>query len=143
MKGRKPTPRALKLLRGNPSKRPLSPREPQPCPDSSARASWLSGFAAEEWDRIAPELVRLGLLTVVDRGLLEAYCASYGRWRDLEARIARMSLDAAQKAGLLGQAQKERMLLQRLGVEFGFTPSSRSRVKTEPPAKDENERFFG
>ena len=79
--------------------------------------------------------MRLGLLSIVDRGVLEAYCATYGRWRDLENRIDKAGVVKAQKSGLVNLATKERMLLLRLATEFGFTPSSRSRVKAEAPGE--------
>ena len=52
-RGRKPKPTALKVLEGNPGKRPLNLFEPTPedkmpeCPD------WLEDEAKAEWDRLA------------------------------------------------------------------------------------------
>ena len=48
-------PTALKISRGNPGKRPLNDREPQP--EGVARCpSWLCDVAKAEWKRLAGEL---------------------------------------------------------------------------------------
>jgi phage terminase small subunit len=65
-------------LRGNPGKRALRP-EPEPargseCPEPP---SFLPPDAVAEWHRIAPELHRIKLLTVVDVGLMAAYCSAF------------------------------------------------------------------
>jgi phage terminase small subunit len=79
MRGRKPKPAKLKVLTG--SRRPIQnvPRPQQEsdltCPD------FLSEVAKEEWQRVTGELTRLGLLTILDRSMLAAYCAIYDTWR--------------------------------------------------------------
>ena len=62
---RKPT--RLRILEGNPSKRPLPNNEPQPDPTMPECPDWLMADAKEEWHRVAPELHRIGLLTIVDQ----------------------------------------------------------------------------
>src|ERR1041384_4289249 len=94
MRGRRPTPTRLKMLTGNPGKRPLNGDEPRPdenipeCPPELgpvARAEWdrLHGERAPpgggrgaraEWDRLVGELAALRLLTNLDRAALAAYC---------------------------------------------------------------------
>jgi len=57
MRGRRPKPTRLKMLTGNPGKRPLNPNEPRPeatIPDAPAE---LSAGARAEWDRLAADLV--------------------------------------------------------------------------------------
>jgi len=71
--GRPPEPTKLKLIKGNPGKRPIKP-EPKPPPSKPLRPQWLVGYARAEWERVVPTLDRLGLLTVVDRSVLAAYC---------------------------------------------------------------------
>ena len=57
-----PVPFPLQVLRGNPSKRPLRP-EPQPeqSIDVPEPPAFITGYAADEWRVVAPELPRLGL----------------------------------------------------------------------------------
>jgi len=84
--GRKPTPTNLKLLRGNPGKRAINEAEPKPegiplCPPE------LSNEARKEWSRIAPVLIRMGLLTDADRAALAAYCSLYAEFIQAELAI--------------------------------------------------------
>jgi P27 family predicted phage terminase small subunit len=86
-RGPKPKPAALKLLAGNPGKRPQPAssgrgRVRKGVPD---RPPELTGEAAAEWDRLAPELDAAGLLAVTDRGTLAAYCLA---WQDMLAARA-------------------------------------------------------
>lgn len=88
---RYPQPTHLKIVRGNPGKRPLPEREPEPTPSDVVPEPppWLQNPEAEaEWRRVAPELHRLRLVTPIDLSVLEAYCAAYGRWRDAEQALA-------------------------------------------------------
>ncbi len=82
MPGPRPTPIPLKLLRGNPGKRPIrrgfEPSQP-PLPPILPELS--AGDALEEWHRVAPGLHLFGLLTALDMAPLAAYCAAFARWR--------------------------------------------------------------
>jgi hypothetical protein len=82
MPGPPPEPVRLKLLKGNPGRRPLRP-EPEPAiePQCPPAPPYLSGYAAQEWEVVAPELHRLRLLTAVDLASLAAYCVAYQQWR--------------------------------------------------------------
>ncbi len=73
-RGPAPKPTRMKVLAGNPGKRPLNRREPQPKPGLPRCPAQLSEEAKREWKRISKELDRLGLLTVLDRAALSAYC---------------------------------------------------------------------
>ena len=83
-----PVPFPLKALRGNPGKRPMRP-EPQPeiAADVPEPPAFITGYAADEWWKTAPELHRLGLLTRIDVPALAAYCHAFGQWR-MAAEVA-------------------------------------------------------
>lgn len=139
MKGRKPVPTTLKLLKGNPGKRPLNEREPHPKPELLPCPGWLKGEAQAEWERITPILFRLGLLTTLDRVALEGYCMAYGRWRAAERVIQESGLTVATADGrektspyVKVSMEYENILRSFLG-EFGLTPASRTRIKAELP----------
>lgn len=74
MRGRRPKPTALKVLEGNPGKRPLNRREPQPLRSIPTCPAHLSPTAKGEWKRLAGQLHRLGILSQLDRAALAAYC---------------------------------------------------------------------
>ena len=85
-RGRKPLPTALKVLEGDRGKgrRPLNTDEPMPpqvnveCPD------WLMPEAQQEWQRLAPSLIAMGVLTEHDLEAFAGYCQAYARWREAE-----------------------------------------------------------
>jgi len=55
-RGRKPKPTALKVLEGNPGKRPLNLNEPKPEKKASKCPSWLEPEAKKEWRRMSKTL---------------------------------------------------------------------------------------
>lgn len=86
--GRKSKPTALKLVTGNPGKRPLNANEPIPtqAPAPPTPPRHLTKEARAEWARVCRELWLLGLLSSLDTSLLAAYCDSFATW--VEARRA-------------------------------------------------------
>ena len=144
--GRKPTPTAVKLLKGNPGRRPLNPNEPRPsgiptCPEH------LNAVAKAEWDRISVELSACGLLTSIDRAALAAYCATYARWLEAEQKIDRHGTVIKTQSGnaiqnpYVGVANRALDLMHKYLIEFGCTPSSRSRVSVMPNAEADPEQW--
>jgi len=67
-------PSVLRLLKGNPLKRPIRP-EPQPPRTTELPwpSSFIVGYAADERWRIAPALHQMGLLGAIDMMPLAAY----------------------------------------------------------------------
>ena len=65
-RGRKPKPTALKLLEGNPGKRPINEHEPIPPKGTVKCPTWLEPEAKKEWKRLAPSLEAMGVLTQAD-----------------------------------------------------------------------------
>lgn len=134
MRGRKPTPTNLRILRGNPSHRPLNAAEPKPAAADLAPPDWLDGLARTEWTRLAPLLHRLGLLTEIDVQALATYCQTYARWREAEEKIKEFGLVIKGRNGYPVispfAAVADRAMRQMKGflIEFGMTPSARSRV---------------
>jgi P27 family predicted phage terminase small subunit len=130
--GRKTTPTALKRLRGNPGHRRLPVGEPQPggLADVDPPAH-LSRAAKAEWRRLAPELIRLGLLTVPDLPSFAAYCAAWSDFVESDRQLQRGGLVVAGKEGQQVRSPwfliKARAVdqLVKLGDRFGFTPSAR------------------
>lgn len=136
--GRKPKPTALKVLQGNPGKRKLNKREPQPsgvatCP------SHLDAGAKAEWKRVAKELKSIGLLTSVDRAAMAAYCCVYSRWAEAEKKIQKFgTVISSPKSGFpianphVSISNTALDLMRKFCVEFGLTPASRTRLQVEP-----------
>jgi len=143
MDGRKPKPTYLKLVTGNPGRRPLNKNEPKPRRKLMQPPDELSDDAKIEWKRIAPELHRLGLLTVADRAALAAYCEEWAVFMVARRALARMAERDLLTGGLMiksesgyamqnplvGTAHKARRAMIAYAAEFGMTPSARSRIQ--------------
>ena len=140
MKGRKPKPTALKVLAGNPGKRPLNDAEPNFMGERIGNApKHLSAEAKAEWKRVAPVLKAAGVLTPADRGALAAYCQAWARWVEAERKIETEGMVTTTPSGYemqspwVGIANKALELMRAFAAEFGMTPSSRTRVRAEKP----------
>ncbi|CAK0774942.1 Phage terminase, small subunit [Gammaproteobacteria bacterium] len=146
MRGRKPTPTVLKLLRGNPGKRPINGSEPQydaaePAPpEELLHEKWA--VARGEWDRIAPQLIAAGIMKRIDQTALMAYCIAYQHWITAHEWVRDHGSFIRTKNGLFmanphfkvaGRVFEE---MKTLMTEFGLTPSSRSRLKADLPAEE-------
>jgi P27 family predicted phage terminase small subunit len=141
MRGRRPKPTRLKVLTGNPGKRPLNVDEPQPEPAIPDCPPELGDVAKREWDRLVGELATLRIITNLDRAALAAYCNAYGLWAD--------SIESIQKYGTMVKspngypvqspyiaiANRQAEIMLRIASEFGFTPASRSRIAAPSPAE--------
>jgi len=144
-----PKPTALKLLEGNPGKRPLNVNEPQPDASIPDCPAFVKGEARKEWKRIVPELEKLGLLTRIDMAGLAAYCVAFGRWADAERELRKHGVTQTSPNGYvqtsahLHIANKAMEQMHKFLVQFGLTPAARSRVSVSPMPDDDEARFFG
>jgi P27 family predicted phage terminase small subunit len=136
--GRRPKPNVVKLITGNPGKRPINKREPKPKIEIPPCPQHLSRVAKDEWRRLSKQLHALGMLTTIDRAALAAYCQCWGRWIEAEWRLEVEGITVpASDGGIkpspwLSVADKAMNTMHRFSIEFGMTPASRSRVKAEP-----------
>jgi P27 family predicted phage terminase small subunit len=145
--GTKPRPTRLKLVTGNPGKRPLNRHEPQARAALPSPPGHLTQEALEEWRRVAAELHRLGMLSEIDRTALAAYAQAYGRWVKAERALSRMAEKDLLTGGLMirtsngnaiqnplvGTANAASAAMMKYAVELGMTPSARTRIIALPP----------
>lgn len=126
----RPKPTALKLLAGNPGKRPINANEPNAGDLDLTPPECLSPGAVPHWHRIAPMLVKAGVLKQSDRDLLTCYCEAYEAWQD-SVRNGKPNVP------MLTQV---RQMLN----EMGMTPAARSRIVIDKPKEkaDGKSRFF-
>jgi P27 family predicted phage terminase small subunit len=144
MPGPPPTPLHLRLLKGNPGKRPLPAAEPRPeiAPEVPDPPDFLTGCARDEWYIVAEQLMRLGMLTKVDLPALGAYCHAYQTWRTAAEAIAKMAAGDPVMSGLLVKgrdgdvaqnplvpiARKAAQDMLRFAAQFGLTAAARARL---------------
>lgn len=131
-------PTALKLIRGNPGKRPINRNEPQPSRDVTM-PDWLSPEARKHWPMVAEQLHNAGLLTAIDVTALGLYCEAFARWKQANAQIMRFGTMIKSPSGYpiqspyLAIANKAHEQMTKLLAEFGMTPSSRSHCTVAKP----------
>jgi P27 family predicted phage terminase small subunit len=154
IRGRRPKPNALKELAGNPGKRKLNPKEPKFAPSEAEAPPYLADAAKDEWDRIAPTLLAQKILTVADRQALAGYCQAFADWQRAQKVLNRGGKNGGftfktgngyvQQRPEVAIAQKALSLMLKFGVEFGLTPSSRSRMHAggEGAGDDPEDRKF-
>jgi P27 family predicted phage terminase small subunit len=134
MRGRRPRPTRLKVLTGNPGKRPLNEHEPRPEASIPQCPPELGPAAQREWNRLVTELATLNLLTNLDRAALAAYCGSYALWAEAMEAIQKYGAMVKSPSGYPMQspyiaiANRQAEIMMRIASEFGFTPASRSRI---------------
>lgn len=132
--GRKQTPTALKVLRGNPGKRSLPKNEPNPARATPSAPAYLSGEAKAHWRKVVKQLVAVGLMTDLDVDALAAYCEVFTRWIDANEKIRRHGAVVKSRNGFptispfVHVADKAFVQMRALLTEFGMTPSSRTGV---------------
>jgi P27 family predicted phage terminase small subunit len=144
MVGRKNKPIGLKLLEGNTGHRPLPENEPKPEADLPPCPDYLKDdeYAFNEWNRITPELYKLGLLTVVDHIALELYCSQYSIYRqaleiiDSDGLITTNIRNGDKANPATTMARESAKIIKSLCAEFGLTQSSRGRISL-PGGKEE------
>jgi P27 family predicted phage terminase small subunit len=149
MRGRKPTPSELRRLRGNPGRRPMKNEAQPPISERVPRPPvHLFGSARKEWFKIAPLLHEVGLLTNLDTRALEGYCMNYGRWVEAEEEIRRTGTVIRSKNGqptispYVRIANDSYQAWTKALIEFGMTPSSRSRVTISKPEEPDAFQLF-
>lgn len=124
-------PTALKILAGNPGKRPLPPDEPAFEQADTTPPAWLPDAAVDRWATLAAALDANGMLNKANREYLATYC-------DLMTQYVEK-----RKAG----DEPDLKILQQLRLmarEFGFTPSSQAGVVAPGKKQDDQKaRFFG
>jgi P27 family predicted phage terminase small subunit len=134
------------VLQGNPQKRRMPSGEPAATvpPELPQPPAFITGYALDEWRRVTPELYHMRLLANADLKVLEAYCISYGRWREAEEALEFYRRKDAITHGiivkgaggtpilnpLIKAARNAALDMLRFAIEFGFTPAARSRIVT-------------
>jgi P27 family predicted phage terminase small subunit len=143
-RGPSPKPTALKKLQGNPGKRALNQREPQPPAGHRTpnAPEWLTDAAKEIWIKNARSFWQLKLLTELDVMAFGAFC----EWMALFLK-AKKNVNAGMDVQVTGNGYRQQdpwvMIMNtswthamRIMGHFGMTPSDRSRLKIEEAEKE-------
>src|SRR6516165_3965602 len=161
MPGPPPTSSYLKLLKGNPGRRPIKAQpEPEISPEVPAPPEFLTPTAKDEWWRLAGELHRLKLLTPLDTSVFAVYCQSYSDWIEAERTLARAAEADPETGGLIVKGSHDQPMANPLvrvaaaaagrmmdvATQLGLTPLARSRMSTgiyQPPTGGKFDGLLG
>jgi P27 family predicted phage terminase small subunit len=145
MKGRKPKPSALRVIEGMRGHRPLPTGEPKPEGTMPPCPKWLSKGARVHWRQLAPQLLRMGVLTRIDGTSLACFCDCLERYTEaieflekngsvIVVRDDKGQFRFTQPAPQVGIAAKMLEQMNKIGSEFGWAPAARARLSV-PGAK--------
>lgn len=149
------TPAKLKLIEGARPGRDSGGREVTPTPAfrrlPPQPPEFLFGDALEEWQRVVPELQRLGLTKAVDAASLSAYCLAWQRLCQAQRVIqegSELGLLAVNSQGLtrhpaVAIAEAASKELRAWAHEFGLTPAAEANLVTPEADLDEQNPFSG
>jgi P27 family predicted phage terminase small subunit len=136
-RGPAPHPTALKLLHGEQRASRINANEPRPRIAAPEAPAWLSERAAQEWERIVPELTAMGTARASDSVALAAYCEAVARLAAAVQVVAQAGMlirDAGggvRKNPAVAQARDASNDVRQWAREFGLTPSARSPLRVE------------
>lgn len=134
-RGPAPKPTSLVLLEGNPGKRPINKREPQPRHIAPKCPAYLDEDAKAEWRRLVPVLRRMKVLTEADYMALGSLCQAYSTMVKAQSKLTESGLLFKTQSGYVQQSPLLSIVsscvetITRLAREFGLTPASRSRLQ--------------
>lgn len=142
--GPKPAPTALKLVRGTRKDR-VNQSEPIP-PDGEVRPpEYLTEDALTIWNRLAPSLIKRGVLTPWDIDSFAAYCTAVIHHREAVAAVTSVMIHDSDhgrtvKHPALQVVRDQVAIITQLASRFGLDPSSRSQLdlgKNDEPRRAE------
>lgn len=130
-RGPAPTPAKLKLLRGNPGRRPI-PEVPEPS-GFPLRPDGMSEAAQALWERVIRDYEATGVLTGVDADALRVYCEAVVRYEHAAQLLEESGplVRGVRQGDLvknpLHQVVRDNAdLIRAFARELGFTPAARS-----------------
>lgn len=138
----------MRVLDGNAGKRPINAEEPQPQGKLEERPppEHLSETQRQIW-REAIKSAPPGMLRFLDESVLEVWVVARERHRDASKKVSELGSLLKAKSGVpyqnpyLSIMNKQAQIMLKAAAELGFSPSSRSRVKVEPPKPGEGDPF--
>lgn len=155
--GNRPKPTKLKLLEGNPGKKPINRNEPEPERGIPVIPDWLKTFpvAVSEWERESEILDAMGVITFAESGVLATRCYLASQIQEMaleiekEGRVAyTVKMDSLGNEITEAKANPKCIQLKNIITEYrqigsllGLDPASRTRLSVNP--NDKKSKFAG
>ena len=156
--GRPPKPTSLKLLQGNPGKRPIDKSEPKPRPLAPKPPAWIPGEAKKIWKDLSKKLEPLSLFTEIDYLEMQSICIAAAQLKEaqlvlqdkgLVMEIERHDKDGNYLSSYFQQrpevsiVHKSMQIINALSGKFGLSPADRVGLGVKPQEqKDAFESFL-
>ena len=146
--GRPRKPTKLKILQGNPGRRPINKNEPQPEAFTGEAPKNLSRAEKKIWEQCAPGLLEMGFLTTLDVLEFARYCQFQAQYEAAMKFLEENGLTYDYK-GLacpfpqVSIAKTFGALARQISAKFGMTPADRSGLKcSKPKEKSAFDKFL-
>ncbi|WDI31603.1 phage terminase small subunit P27 family [Hyphococcus flavus] len=151
-RGPTPQPAAIKEAKGT-SRRPIGKDPIAAVADQKAKVtkpSWMAKKKGGEiWDRLAPKLIRLKLLSDADVDTFARYCRNYQRWLDVNKFLddngthyeTETGYDRIRSAMMISLRLEP--VLERTEDRFGLNPAERQRIFAARAAQGVPGDLFG
>lgn len=139
MRGRKPKPTAQKKLAGNPGKRRLNRREPQPRMSADSKPTLINAIGAAFRNCYWDTLHEMQILTDADIAAFEMMAVHYAFAFRAAQLVEREGLTIRDQFGQMHKhpamqiLRDNSALFKAYAAEFGMTPSARSRIQMPLP----------
>ena len=147
--GRKPMPIALKMVRGNPGRRPIKDTGPKVPAKLPPAPKWLSTAAKTQYTRQGKNLVRLGILKETDSHQWAIYCQCWQQYIDCVKKVESIGVCvvARDDKGRIELKQNQYMaemhklikILNQIATQFGMTPQAREALHVQQEEKEISE----
>lgn len=146
MGARGPAPKdaRLKVLEGNPGFREIQSQLGAKG-DLGEPPATLSDREKATWNEIASAME--GIYSAADRHILEAFCVTFWRWRDVHERLAQTgdlvkSGGKVQRNPLFVPYNQLATTMRGLGGDLGLSPAARARIGSTVDDKDKEDEEY-
>jgi len=147
-RGPHPKPASVKTAQGNPGRRPIG-NDPVATGDTDAPAAvahaaarvmppdWLKAEGLKVWERLAPRLVALKLLSQADATTFARYCRNFARWLKMQKLVDKEgeTYESVSAHGNLKRVNPAFLIADRIEKSlfafedrFGLNPAERQRI---------------
>lgn len=144
-RGPVPIPFEMKVIEGNKGKKKQPKHRPCFRPKAPRCPLWLDKEARREWKRLAPQLEKMRLLTEGDLAAFACYCKAYSDLQKAEETLEEEGRIVTTEKGYqmahpaVAMANQAMKSIKDFAIQFGFTPSARSRIDLESSSDDDDE----
>ena len=154
MPGPSPEPSKLKLAKGTnrPSRELPNEMDFQPLIKIPRASKHLNKRAKKEWRKVCSNLIAIRMLYLVDLPQLQAYCFQVSIMERAEEQLSESDyvIKETNKGGFEYQTKSKWMSIynealdrvNKLGREFGFSPSARTRISMINPGQNDLDKLY-